>query len=102
MSAPITKDQLGFSLGNLSYIDASFDEGAAPLVKPQDRKTATWVARLLAKLVEWRHRRRVIAEMAMMTDHELADIGLSRADLGRVFDPAFVADYTRGRDYIAY
>jgi uncharacterized protein YjiS (DUF1127 family) len=40
--------------------------------------------------------------MAMMTDHELSDIGLSRADLARVFDPAFAADHTRGRDYIAY
>lgn len=102
MSAPIAKDQLGFSLGNLSYIDSSFDEGAAPLVKPQDRGTSTWLARVLARFAEWQRRRAVIAEMATMTDHELADIGLSRADLARVFDPAFAADHARGRDYIAY
>ena len=39
----------------------------------------------------------------MMTDRELADIGLTRSDLARVFDPAFAADRARGRsDYIAY
>ena len=102
MSAPIAKDQLGFSLGNLSYIDSTFDEGVTPFVKPQDRGTSTWLARLLARFAEWQHRRAVIAEMATMTDHELADIGLSRADLGRVFDPAFAADHAHGRDYIGY
>jgi uncharacterized protein YjiS (DUF1127 family) len=38
----------------------------------------------------------------MLTEHELADIGLTRADLPRVFDPAFAAEHARGRDYIAY
>ena len=38
----------------------------------------------------------------MMTDRELSDIGLSRADLGRIFDPTFAANRARGRDYIAY
>jgi uncharacterized protein YjiS (DUF1127 family) len=32
-----------------------------------------------------------------MSDRELSDIGLSRADVPRVFDPSFVADHTRGR-----
>jgi uncharacterized protein YjiS (DUF1127 family) len=41
-------------------------------------------------------------EMAMMTDRELSDIGLSRSDLSRVFDPTFAADRARGGDYIAY
>ena len=31
----------------------------------------------------------------MLTDRELADIGLSRVDLPRVFDPAFAADHVR-------
>lgn len=102
MNAPIAKDQLGFSLGNLSYIDPTFDEAAAPLVKPQDRGIHAWLAPILAKFTEWQRRRAVIAEMAMMTDHELADIGLSRADLARVFDPGFAADHAHRRDYIAY
>lgn len=41
-------------------------------------------------------------EMAMLSDRELADIGLSRVDLPRVFDPTFAAEHVRGRDYLAY
>ena len=95
MTAPITKDQLAFSLGNLSYIDANYDEQpTAPLAAPRHP--------VLAWLRQWRQRRQVMAELALMSDHELSDIGLSRADLSRVFDPAFAADHARGRDYIAY
>ena len=37
-----------------------------------------------------------------MTDRELSDIGLSRSDLARVFDPAFAAARDRGHEYIGY
>jgi Domain of unknown function (DUF1127) len=33
----------------------------------------------------------VMQEMAMMTDRELSDIGLTRSDITRVFGPAFAA-----------
>jgi len=96
MTAPITKDQLAFSLGNLSYIDANYDEqpAAAPLAAPKHS--------VFAWLRQWRQRRQVVAELALMSDRELSDIGLSRADLSRVFDPVFAVDHGRGRDYIAY
>jgi uncharacterized protein YjiS (DUF1127 family) len=104
MSAPITKDKLSFSLGNLTYIDTSFDDddAFAPRVPAPKHPIAMWFARQFAKFGEWQRRRAVIQEMAMMTDHELADIGLSRSDLARVFDPDFVNAHARGRDYIAY
>lgn len=35
-------------------------------------------------------RRAVLEELGRLSDHELADIGLTRGDLPRVFDPAFV------------
>jgi uncharacterized protein YjiS (DUF1127 family) len=41
-------------------------------------------------------------ELAMMSDRDLSDIGLSRSDIVRVFDPAFATEHGRGRDYIAY
>jgi uncharacterized protein YjiS (DUF1127 family) len=95
MTAPITKDQLAFSLGNLSYIDATYDEQpAAPLLSPKHP--------VLAWLRQWRQRRQVVSELALMSDRELSDIGLSRADLPRVFDPAFASEHARDRDYIAY
>jgi uncharacterized protein YjiS (DUF1127 family) len=95
MSALITKDQLTFSLGGLSYIDASYDEQLPAPAAPRKRS-------IFARLHEWRQRRQVVAELAMMSDRELADIGLSRVDLPRVFDPGFAAEHTRGRDYVAY
>lgn len=99
MNAPIAKDQLTFSLGNLTYIDGTYEEAPRPVAKPERHSL---LDRVLAKVTEWRRRRQVIEEMAMMTDRELADIGLSRSDLSRVFDPSFAANHARGRDYIAY
>ncbi|HEY7578257.1 MAG TPA: DUF1127 domain-containing protein [Acetobacteraceae bacterium] len=95
MTAQLTKDQLAFSLGNLSYIDSSYDEQLPVPAAPQKRS-------ILARLHAWHQRRQVAAELGLMTDRELADIGLSRTDLSRVFDPAFVSDHARGGDYIAY
>ncbi len=102
MNAPNAKEQLSFSLGNLTYLNSSYDESPTQIVKSHRSRIVGWLAGRLASLAEWRHRRAVIMEMALMTDHELSDIGLSRCDLPRVFDPAFAADHTRGRDYIAY
>jgi uncharacterized protein YjiS (DUF1127 family) len=42
-------------------------------------------------LVELPNRHAVMLELNDMSDRELADIGLHRAELGRVFDPNFVA-----------
>ncbi|HEY4254280.1 MAG TPA: DUF1127 domain-containing protein [Roseomonas sp.] len=40
-------------------------------------------------LVSWPVKRRTYAELLSLSDRELADIGLSRADVSRVFDPDF-------------
>jgi uncharacterized protein YjiS (DUF1127 family) len=95
MNAPITRDQVTFSLGNLSYIDSSYDEQLPEPAAPSKRS-------IFARLREWRQRRRLAGELALMTDRELADIGLSRVDLSRVLDPAFATDHARGRGYIAF
>jgi uncharacterized protein YjiS (DUF1127 family) len=103
MSAPITKDQLTFSLGNLTYIGPDYDAGDVAAVKP-DRKRGVrgWLNRLATALTEWNYRRTVAQELSLMTDRELSDIGLTRSDIGRVFDPAFASECARGRDYVAY
>lgn len=44
---------------------------------------------LFAGLTAMIHRRAVTNELAALTDRELTDIGLNRADVGRVFDPRF-------------
>ncbi len=89
MSAPIAKNQFAFELPNLTYVDAHFEEptlreAAAPVAPPQG--FGDWIAARIAGVRTWRENRMAMAEMEMMTDHELLDIGLTRADLPRVFD----------------
>jgi len=43
-------------------------------------------------IVAWRRDRQAAAELASMSDHELMDIGISRSDLSRAFDPAYNGD----------
>jgi uncharacterized protein YjiS (DUF1127 family) len=102
MNAPVARDQFEFSLGNLSYIGPAYEDPQTAEVKPAARGLGGWLRRLATAVAGWRQRQAVLREMQTMTDRELADIGLSRADLARVFDPAFAADYTRGRNYVAY
>src|SRR4051794_28527690 len=87
MSAPIAKNQLAFELPKLSYVDVSLDE---PELRdaPHDAAphgVAAWIAGRVAAVAEWNRRQRDLAELTLMTDHELSDIGLSRGDLPRVF-----------------
>ncbi len=53
-----------------------------------------FVARLGAVarwVIEMPRRRAVLNELRMLTDRELADIGLSRAEVAHVYDRGFVA-----------
>jgi len=50
-----------------------------------------------ARFAEWRSRQRVLNELAMLSDRDLADIGLTRGDLKQIFDPAFAARYEAER-----
>jgi len=43
-----------------------------------------WWWRWMNYLVTWREHRRVIKELNRLTDRELADIGISRADIDRL------------------
>ncbi len=40
-------------------------------------------------LVTWPERRATYESLRMLNDRELADIGLTRGDIGRVFEPGF-------------
>ena len=103
MNASIANDHFAFSLGDLTYIDLTYDsEPTASIVRAEKHGAARWFGRLLDLAAEWQRRRATMQEMAMMTDRDLSDIGLSRADLARIFDPTFATDRACGRDYIAY
>jgi|ERR1051326_999132 uncharacterized protein YjiS (DUF1127 family) len=90
MSAPMTKGQMAFELPKLSYIDISWDE---PVAAPRrEHGFASWVARRVQAFRVWRANQRALAELTSMTDRELFDVGLTRADVGRVFDNRYNQD----------
>ena len=83
---------------SLSHIDAKWEEpnlsaSAATAVRARSsRGLAAWLSARVAGLQKWRQDNAAAAELARMSDHELMDIGITRSDLSRVFDPSFNQD----------
>ncbi len=46
---------------------------------------------IVARISAWLKRRAAVSELSALTDHELADIGLSRGELATAFDQNVVA-----------
>jgi uncharacterized protein YjiS (DUF1127 family) len=57
-------------------------------IQDRDAKLGQWFRNIFRAVAEYPARRRVMHELSMLTDRELADIGLSRGDVRRVFDVA--------------
>jgi uncharacterized protein YjiS (DUF1127 family) len=55
-------------------------------IQERDAKIGSWIRNMFRAIAQYPARRRVMDELSMLTDRELADIGLSRGDIGRVFD----------------
>jgi uncharacterized protein YjiS (DUF1127 family) len=97
MSAHTANSRLSFELPSLSYIDAKWEEPnlREPTVTPRSARKgslAAWLSRRVTAFAAWRLDREAAAELSAMSDRELMDIGLSRADVGRAFAPAYNAD----------
>ncbi len=93
MHARVAKEELAILLPNTMSQYAKFDHEfahTAPAGVP------AWLYRAWRWVIELPHRRAVIDELSMLSDHELSDIGLSRSDLPRVFDPSFAAEHSSG------
>ncbi|HVC63456.1 MAG TPA: DUF1127 domain-containing protein [Acetobacteraceae bacterium] len=86
MSAPIAKSQFAFELPNLTYVDASQEEaGFRAVARPsKPHGLSAWIAAFHA----WREKQVAMNQLGMMNDRELADIGLNRGEVPRVFDEA--------------
>jgi len=57
-------------------------------IRERDAKISGWFRKMFRAVAEYPARRRVMDELSMLTDRELADIGLTRGEIGRVFDMA--------------
>jgi uncharacterized protein YjiS (DUF1127 family) len=102
MSAPLAKTDFVFKLTtSQSYIDDAYDPTPLPAAQRAPRgllrQIGDGVAFLARSVKSWAARQATLSEMSLMSDRELADIGLTRGDLPRVFDADFAADHVRGR-----
>jgi uncharacterized protein YjiS (DUF1127 family) len=91
MSVQTADSQFSFKLPSLSYIDAGWEEPElrAPAAAPgRTQGLVAWLSARAAAFQAWRRDRQAAAELAAMSNRELMDIGLTRSDLSRVFDPA--------------
>jgi uncharacterized protein YjiS (DUF1127 family) len=105
MSAHTANSQFSFQLPSMSYIDAKWEEPnlRTPVGTPgsvQKGGLATWLSRRIAAIAAWRRDSAAAAELSSMSERELLDIGLTRADLGRVFSPAFNEDLRQRGGYV--
>ena len=86
MNAPLSKEQIALLMSDhmtvRSYALPGTD-GTVAEARPG------FLARLRIAVSAWMQRRTVLAELDGLSNRELADIGLNRADLPLVFDPAF-------------
>lgn len=97
MSVHTANSQFHFELPSLSYVDAKWEEPS--LRAPADsgfpgrnNGLAGWLARRFDAFRAWRRDRQAALELAMMSDRELRDIGLTRSDMYRVFRTELNAD----------
>jgi uncharacterized protein YjiS (DUF1127 family) len=102
MSAPLAKTDFVFKLAtSQSYIDHAYDPTPRIAAQPAPRGLLRQIGDGLASLAHgirnWADQQATLSEMGMMSDRELSDIGLTRTDVPRVFDPSFVTDHARGR-----
>jgi len=93
MSKPIAKSQFAFQLPLLSYVDVHQEEPELGTAVPP--RKSRFIPALIAAFKAWREKSAAMADLSMMTDRELADIGLTRSDLGRVFDTRLNGDLRR-------
>ena len=94
MRIAFNKEEFGFKRPEMLSYHTTWDDADYEPALPRPRRSG--VAKLVTVPVRWMRnyaeRRRTMNELAKMSDRDLADLGLSRYDIPRVFDPAFAAE----------
>jgi uncharacterized protein YjiS (DUF1127 family) len=86
MTARFAKDQMSF------VMPSSFSPAQTVTAFRRPAGLPARFAAMVQWLAELPRRRAVIEELSALSDHELADIGLTRDEVGRVFDETFAAE----------
>jgi uncharacterized protein YjiS (DUF1127 family) len=101
MSAHFADSKFNHRLPSLSYIDAKWEEPELrqPAQKaPARHGFAEWLAARVTGFRAWLRDNEAAGELAAMSDRELHDIGLTRSDVVRVFDPELSQDLRQRND----
>jgi len=99
MNAPLAKEQIALLMSDsLTYRSTVVEgtDGTIATANPAPRSLFQRIGSLVSALLAMPRRRAVLDELASLSDRELADIGLNRAELSHVFDPRFAAARKRG------
>ncbi|MCQ4162076.1 DUF1127 domain-containing protein [Roseomonas sp. GC11] len=95
MDARITKPEFDSAISSAAQdIDAARTV-ALEAMRARDEAIGQWIRKAVTTafraVIDYPRRRRVYDELAMLSDRELADIGLTRGDIPRVFEGDFEA-----------
>jgi uncharacterized protein YjiS (DUF1127 family) len=96
MNAPFAKNHMADLLpAGLSYRSSAESDVRTGRDARRDDGAGRKIADAIAYLVAMPKRRAVLDELSRLSDRELADIGVARSELKRVFDPAFARNHAR-------
>ena len=98
MNAPLAKEQIALLMSDSLTLRTTALQGTdGTVAEPRPSAWSVFTAtcrKAWASLMDMPRRRAVLEELSLLSDRELADVGLTRAELSSVFDPAFAG---RGR-----
>lgn len=87
MSTSTADNHFSFTLPRLTYVDTSLEDQNRDVAEPvRSGGFADWLARRVQAFQVWNAQRKAAAELSLMTDRELMDVGLNRGDIVRMFD----------------
>ncbi len=97
MNAHVAPEDI--SLLRSNSVSHYFTEESDAVVQPtpEGLRLFARIGAVLRWIAETPRRRAALDELASLSEHELADIGLTRSDLPRVFDADFASQHNRAR-----
>lgn len=99
MTTTVSTAHFVYELPRDTYINARLEEPVWLPADPREPKPglSARIAQRVAVFAAWKRQLAQAAELNGMTDRELADIGLNRGDLNRVFSAEHQAELRQAR-----
>lgn len=95
MTASVNKNGLAFKLPEMLSYHSTWDDADYAPVQPS--RHSGLLRRAVSGIGHWvvtrMERQRVMRELAELSDRDLADMGMTRYDIPRVFEAGFVSSF---------